>query len=197
MNSRFHSRIRSGLIALGVLAGLCAPAAATQLAGASRAALAPAIAETSADVSNVTYRRYRCYDRYCGGRYGRGHFRYNYYNNDWRYRRYNRRYYNSYPGFDLGLGVPAYRYDAQPRRYYGGGSAMSPRRPTRPTPYPSPHGDRLGNRTDAPVPASCWPRRSAVSGQTPATVRHQGYSGRHPAAPPTLRVRRGACRRGR
>ena len=122
MNTRFFSHIRNGLVALGVLAGLSVPAAATPLAGTSRTA-APAIAAPSADVSNVTY---RCYDRYCGGRYGRSQFRYNHYNDDWRYRRYHRRHIRRhiYPQFYLGLGVPTYRYYAQPRRYYrGGGSA--------------------------------------------------------------------------
>ena len=127
MNSRFHSCIRSGLIALGVLAGLSTPAAAVPLAGVSRTAVAPAVAEQN--VVQVRYRR--CYDRRCGG-YGRSHLRYRHWDDDWRYRRYHRRYYNSYPGFYLGLGVPTYRYYAPPRRYYapprryyrsGGGSA--------------------------------------------------------------------------
>ena len=63
MNTRFFSHIRNGLVALGVLGSLSVPAAAMPLAGANRATVAPAVAETYADVSKVTYRRYRCYDR--------------------------------------------------------------------------------------------------------------------------------------
>jgi hypothetical protein len=120
MNSRFHSCIRSGLVALGVLAGLCAPAAAAPFAGVGRTAVAPAVSEQS--VVQVGYRR--CYDGRCG-RYGRHHLRHRYWDDDRRYRRYHRRYYNSYPDFYLGLSVPIYRYYAPPRRYYrgGGGSA--------------------------------------------------------------------------
>ena len=123
MNTRFFSHIRNRLVALGVLGSLSVPAAAMPLVGANRATVAPAVAETYADVSKVTYRRYRCYDRYCGGRYGRSQFRYNYYNDDWRYRRYYRPYVRRhvYSGFYLGLGVPYYGYYAQPRRYYRGG----------------------------------------------------------------------------
>jgi hypothetical protein len=121
MNTLFFSHIRNTLVALGVLAGLSAPAAATPLAGYSRAAVAPAIADASSDIVNVNHRR-RCYDGWCGQRYGR----YNYWNDDWRYRRHHRPYIRRhiYPQFYFGLGVPTYRYYAQPRRYYrGGGSA--------------------------------------------------------------------------
>jgi hypothetical protein len=126
MNSRFHSCIRSGLVALGVLAGLCVPAAATPLAGVSRAAAAPAVADASSDIVSVNHRRYRCYDGWCGQKYGRSHLKYRYWDDDWRYRRHHRRHIRRhvYPGFYLGLGVPTYRY-VQPRRYYGGGSSSA------------------------------------------------------------------------
>jgi hypothetical protein len=121
MNTLFFSNVRTGLLALGVLAGLSAPAAATPLAGFGRAAVAPAIADASSDIVNVNHRR-RCYDGWCGQRYGR----HNYWNDDWRYRRHHRRYRRHInPGFYFGIGVPAYRY-VQPRRHYGyrgGGSA--------------------------------------------------------------------------
>ena len=119
MNSRFHSCIRLGLVALGVLAGLSAPAAATPFAGAGRT-VAPATVEQ--DVVQIRHRG--CYGGWCG-RYGRNHLRYRYWDDDWRYRRYHRRYYNSYPQFYLGLGVPAYRYYAPPRRYHRGGGSSA------------------------------------------------------------------------
>jgi hypothetical protein len=122
MNTLFFSHVRSTLVALGVLAGLPAPAAATPLVGFSRAAVAPAIADASSNIVNVNHRR-RCYDGWCGKRYGR----YNYWNDDWRYRRYHRPYIRRhiYPQFYFGLGVPAYRYYAQPRRYYRGGGSSA------------------------------------------------------------------------
>ncbi|MEP9388613.1 BA14K family protein [Mesorhizobium sp. KR9-304] len=117
MKTRFFSYVRNGMLALGVAAGLSVPAAAAPLSGPSRTAIAPAAAE--ADTMQIHYRRYnRRYDCYrfggCGY-YGR--------RNDWRYRYYRPyRHYN--PGIYLGLGVPIYRYYAQPRRYYrDGGSA--------------------------------------------------------------------------
>ena len=94
MNLRFHSCIRSALVALGMLAGLSAPAAAMPFAGVSRPVLAPAA--DGQDVVQVRYRR--CYDRWCG-RYGRSHLGYRYWDDDWRYRRY----YNSYPDSILAL----------------------------------------------------------------------------------------------
>ena len=64
MNTRFFSHIRNGLVALGVLAGLSVPAAATPLSRrqprGGRAAVAEHLAQTS---SQVSYRRDRCYDR--------------------------------------------------------------------------------------------------------------------------------------
>lgn len=114
MNTLFFSHMRGTLVALGVLAGLSAPAAAAPLAGVGRVAAVPAIADVSPDVSNVHYRRYnKCYDGWCGNKYRN----YKYWNNDWRYRRYYRPY-RVYPQFYLGLGAPAYNYYAQPRRYY-------------------------------------------------------------------------------
>lgn len=115
MNSRFHSRIRSGLIALGVFAGLCAPAAAMPLAGGIRTAVSPAVAAAPADVLTVSHRRYRCYDGYCGNRYRNDR----YWNDDRRYRKHRRHYRGGlYVQPRLYLGVPTYRY-VQPRRYYG------------------------------------------------------------------------------
>jgi len=111
MNFRFHWRVSHWLIALGVLAGLAAPAAATPLAGAIRADMAPAVSDTRPDALNVNHRRYRCYDGWCGNRHWR--------DDDWRYRkyrRYHRRNYYVQPRFYYG--APAYRY-VQPRRYYG------------------------------------------------------------------------------
>jgi hypothetical protein len=118
MNTRFFSNIRNGLLVLGAIAGLSVPAAAMPLAGFSRAATTPADAQ---DIVTVNHRRNRCYDGWCGKRYGR----YNYWNNDWRYRHYRPYRRHIYPQFYFGLGVPTYNYYyAQPRRYYrGGGSA--------------------------------------------------------------------------
>lgn len=117
MKTRFFSHVRNGMLALGLAAGLSLPAAAAPLSGPSRTVIVPEAAE--AETMQIRYRRYNrrhdCY-RYGGcGYYGR--------RNDWRYRHYRPyRYYN--PGIYFGLGVPAYRYYAQPRRYYrGGGSA--------------------------------------------------------------------------
>ena len=115
MNFRFQQRIGHGLIALGVLAVLAVPAAATPLAGASRANTAPAAADIRPDTLNINHRRYRCYSGWCGNRYWR--------DDDWRYRnyhRYHRRNYYVQPR--LYYGAPAYRY-VQPRRYYRTGSA--------------------------------------------------------------------------
>ncbi|MEW9804980.1 BA14K family protein [Mesorhizobium sp. ZMM04-5] len=119
MGIRIHARLRMALVALGVFAGFCATAAATPLAGASRTAVAPANASTTAvPVHYRGYNRNYCY------RYGncRGYNRYR--NDDWRYRRYYRRpYRNLYVQPWLYYGPPAYRY-VEPRRYYrGGGSA--------------------------------------------------------------------------
>lgn len=119
MATRFFSHIRSGLVALGVLAGLAVPAAATPVAGLGGTAAAPAARSAAMQVHS---RRYDCY-RYGGCRYN---YRGNYWNDDWRYRRYYRPYRDVYPGFYFGLGVPAYRYYyAPPRRYYRGGGARS------------------------------------------------------------------------
>jgi hypothetical protein len=110
MTTRFFSHIRNGLVALGVLAGLSVPAAATPLAGFSRTAVTPATAKPQ--IVQIHYRRYNCYS------YGNCR-RYNYWNNDGYYRRHYRPYRRHiYPQFYFGLGVPAYRY-VQPRRYYG------------------------------------------------------------------------------
>ena len=110
MNFRFHSRMRLGLVALGVLAGLAVPAAATPLSGVSLAVVAPAISDAHPETLNVKHRRYRCYDGWCGKRHYRKH------------RRHHRRHYHVRPR--VYFGVPAYRY-VQPRRYYrrGGSSA--------------------------------------------------------------------------
>jgi hypothetical protein len=118
MNFQLHSRIRTGVAALGVIAGLSMPAAATPLAGASRAAIQPAAAP-SVEFEQVNH-RYRCYYGGCG---------YNYWNDDWRYR-YYRPYRRHYSGLYFSFGVPgfqyyapSYRYYDPPRRYYrrGGG----------------------------------------------------------------------------
>lgn len=108
MDFRLHSRIRAVLLALGLLAGFAVPASTAPLAGLGRAAVTP-----STGVEQV---RYNCY---------RGNCR-RYWNDDWRYRRHYRPYVRRpvYSGFYFGLGVPAYRYYAPPRRYYrSGGSA--------------------------------------------------------------------------
>lgn len=121
MNTRFFANVRNGLLVLGAIAGLSVPATATPLAGFSRAATAQTTDNTS-DIMNVNHRRNRCYDGWCGKRYGR----YNHWDNDWRYRRHYRPYRHVYPQFYFGLGVPLYNnyYYAQPRRYYrAGGSA--------------------------------------------------------------------------
>lgn len=113
MNPRFPSRIRTGLIALGMLAGLAAPAAAAPLAGISRATVAPAVADARPDIVNINHRRYRCYDGWCGNKYWR--------DDDWRHRKYRRHHRRHlYVQPRLYLGLPAYRYVA-PRRYYGRG----------------------------------------------------------------------------
>ena len=113
---QFFSHLRFGLIALGLIAGVSAPAAAAPSAPAlNRSAVLPATSESRPDVVPVRYRR--CYGY--GGCYGRSHLQYRYWNDDWRYRRPYRRYYRPYgPQLYFGLGVPAYRYYAPPRRYY-------------------------------------------------------------------------------
>ena len=126
MNSRFPSRMRLGLIALGLIAGLTAPAAAAPLAGIARAAVAPAAGNASSDLVQVTYRS-NCYRYGNCRRYGNwnNNWNNNYWNgDDWRYRKYRRHHRrNLYVQPRFYLGVPAYRY-VQPRRYYrGGGSA--------------------------------------------------------------------------
>lgn len=117
---QFFSHLRFGLIALGVVAGVCGPVAAAPLAPAlNRSAILPAVAEGGPDTLLVHSRRYSgCY-RY-GRCYGRSQLNYRYRNDDWRYRQYRpyRRHYRPYgPQLYLGLGVPTYRY-VQPRRYY-------------------------------------------------------------------------------
>jgi hypothetical protein len=112
MKTRFFSTVRSGVLALGLAAGLSVPAAATPLAGFARTA-SPEAAE--ADTMQIHYRRYNrrynCY-RYGGCGYYGGRY-------DWRYRHY-RPYRPYYGGLYLGLGVPAYRYYVPQRRYYRG-----------------------------------------------------------------------------
>lgn len=110
MNFRFNSRIRLGLIALGMLAGFSVPAAATPLSGASRAAIAPAVSDARPDTLNVNQRRYNCRKGWCGKR----HYH--------RHHRHHRRHLHVQPRFYFG--VPAYRY-VEPRRHYrrGGSSA--------------------------------------------------------------------------
>lgn len=109
MNTRFFSNIRNSLLVVGAVAGLSVPAAATPLAGFSRAAT-QATADTPSDIVTVRHRRHRCFDGWCSGRY---------WDDGWRYRRYHRR--HLYPGFYFSLGVPTYNYYVQPRRYYRGG----------------------------------------------------------------------------
>ena len=116
MNRRYFPHVRSSLVALGIVAGLAMPAAATPFADIGRAARAPEASETNA--LQVHYRRpvrrYKCYN--CG--------RHGYWNDGWRYRHY-RPYRRSYPGLYFGLGVAPYAYYYAPRRYYrrGGNAA--------------------------------------------------------------------------
>ena len=133
MNTRFFSHIRTGLVALGVLAGLSVPAAATPLAGASRAAVAPDSQTWRRRRQQVSYHRCRCYDRYRWRQIRPQPVSYNYWNDDWRYRRHYRPVSPSrIRDFIFGLGVPGfqyyapqYRYYAQPRRYYRGGGTSA------------------------------------------------------------------------
>ncbi len=121
MNLQIFAHVRSSLVALGVLAGLSLPAAATPPAVAHSSIL-PTAVQGRTDVQPATYRG----SRYCSrnercGRYWSGrdkrHYR--------QHRRYDRRHYRrSYPRYYLGPSYPGYYY-AQPRRYYrqGLGSA--------------------------------------------------------------------------
>lgn len=121
MNFRLFSSARLGLIALGLLAGLSAPAAATPLSAASRTPLPAAAADTPPAVLNVNHRRYRCSDGWCGGRHWQGdswRYRQHWRNNDWRYRKYRHHRRPLYVQPRIYFGAPAYRY-VQPRRYYG------------------------------------------------------------------------------
>ena len=105
MNFQLHSRIRTGLAALGVIAGLCVPAAATPIGAAARMATIPA-AERTVDVEQVRH-RYRCRYGGCG----------RYWGDDWRYRHY--RPYRGYgSGLYFGFGVPGFQYYAPSYRYY-------------------------------------------------------------------------------
>lgn len=122
MIPRFSSRIRLGLIAFGVLAGLSAPAAATPLAGASRAAAASTdTAGPASDIVQIRHRE-RCRGNRCGNRHWHRSQRHRHWNQHrWRHGghyRHGPRYYRG-PGWGSGiyLGVPAYRY-VPPRRHY-------------------------------------------------------------------------------
>jgi len=117
MEVQMFSHLRSGLVALGVLAGMSLPAAAAPLA-AGPTSIMPAASQTRTDVQPATHRGDRyCYrNGRCGGYWNgpdRRHYRH--------HRRYDRRHYRrSYPRYYLGPPYPNYYY-AQPRRYYGRG----------------------------------------------------------------------------
>jgi len=138
MRLQLIAHLRSGLIALGVLAGLTAPA----LAGPAVFASAPPV--TSDSSAAVTEIQYRCRDQRCwdGDRrdvrrgdwsrwddYGpRRHVRRHWDNDDWRWRRHHRHYRpyrDSGVGIYLDLGGPRYvapRY-VEPRRVYRGATS--------------------------------------------------------------------------
>ncbi len=120
MTMRIYAHLRSGLVALGLVAGLSLPAAAAPLAGLDRSAVTGAASQNSTDIKAAGYRS----ARRCGrdgrcGRYWNGKDRRHYRH----HKRYDRRSYRrSYPRYYIGPSYPRY-YHAQPRRYYGRRSA--------------------------------------------------------------------------
>ncbi|MDR7035171.1 BA14K family protein [Mesorhizobium sp. BE184] len=147
MTSLLVSSLRSGLIALGLVAGFAAPS----FAGPANLAVSPAERLAGGPASQIIPIQDACGTRRClqpqgnyrgdggrrhfnrrhdGGPVFGGHSNYRRHwngNNDGRWRRHYRHHRPRYYGgsgvyLGLGFGVPAYRY-VQPRRVYRGGSS--------------------------------------------------------------------------
>ncbi len=110
MNPQISMGMRLGLMVLGLLTAMAAPAAASPLGPSIRTAAS----RPSPDVELVgaRYRSNCAYDYRCRQPYR--------YRNNGGNRYYYRRYPRVYPRYYIGPAYPAYRYVA-PRRYYGRG----------------------------------------------------------------------------
>lgn len=126
MKSKLLSNMLSGVVALGMLAGVSAPAGA----GPAGYVGAPAVATPSSDVIRAEWLSgdfnkggvYRGNDykrqKYLWKYGNQSKLKYRHKNRHYHRRHWNDDYWGIYPGFYLGLGVPSYRYYDPPRRVY-------------------------------------------------------------------------------
>ena len=111
MYTQLSLHFRPAMVALAVLAGLTAPAAASPLAASLvRPSIVPAASGSASDVQMIDHRRDRRCRRHqrCGSHYWKRHHRH--YHG-------HRRHRGVYPRFYIGPLYPSYRY-VEPHRHY-------------------------------------------------------------------------------